>query len=62
MFSRNLKKDAIQFVIKEIFENNEYYVYKKFNEKIIDASAYQWYVVIILKNTDCNYIKDYKKI
>jgi len=62
VFSNNLKKDAVYFVKKEIINGNEYYIYNKFNQKITDASAYQWYTVIVLNNLEGNYTKDYEKI
>jgi len=57
-FLGNIKNDGGDFVIRMVINENEYYFYNKFDQKIIDSSIYQWYTIVILNNNECNYLSD----
>lgn len=61
-FLCNSKKYGGEFITREELNDNVFYFYNIYDEKIVDVSVYYWYVIIVLNNKEVDYINDWDKL
>lgn len=62
IFEDNIKNDGFCLISKQTSNNNDFYIYNKYDYKLIDDSVNYWYVIATIKNDKIDYYSDYDRI